>query len=252
LPESLAESELFGHEKGAFTGAVKGRAGKFELAGRGTLVLDEISEMPLLLQAKLLRVLQEWRVDRVGGQISKEVDCRLVAISNRDLKAAVREERFRLDLYHRLNVIPLIIPPLRSRTSDILLLADFFLTKYKRRYDRPRLILPAETAAQLKTYSWPGNVRELENAIERAVLIAEGDILKPEDLILDDPLQSVADATSVRVGQTVREMERELIMKTLQTVSENRTKAAEMLGISIRTLRNKLNEYKAGTKAQGG
>jgi len=245
LPENLAESELFGHEKGAFTGAVKSRAGKFELAGRGTLVLDEISEMPLPLQAKLLRVLQERRIDPVGGEAPLEIDCRLVAISNRDLKTAVRKGKFRLDLYHRLNVIPLMIPALRHRPDDIPLLADFFLAKFCRRYERQRLSISPDARVHLNTYNWPGNVRELENAMERAVLIAEGDQLLPEDLILDDPLQSVSDPAAVRVGQTVREMERELIMKTLGAVSENRTKAAEMLGISIRTLRNKLNEYKA-------
>ena len=245
LPDTLAESELFGHERGAFTGAVKTRAGKFELAGRGTLVLDEISEMPWPLQAKLLRVIQERRIDPLGGQAPLEVNCRLVAISNRDLKSAVQKGKFRLDLYHRLNVIPLTIPALRQRPGDIALLADFFLTKFGRRYDRPRLGIPPATMAHLKAYAWPGNVRELENALERAVLIAPEEQLTVEDLILDDPLKGLSDPTAVRVGQTVREMERELIMKTLQTVSENRTRAAEMLGISIRTLRNKLNEYKA-------
>ncbi len=250
LPDTLAESELFGHERGAFTGAVKTRAGKFEQAGRGTLVLDEISEMPWPLQAKLLRVIQERRIDPLGGQAPVAVNCRLVAISNRDLKSAVQKGKFRLDLYHRLNVIPLTIPALRQRPGDIPLLADFFLTKYSRRYERPRLTIPPATLAHLKAYNWPGNVRELENALERAVLIAPEDQLTVEDLILDDPLKGLSDPTAVRVGQTVREMERELIMKTLQTVSENRTRAAEMLGISIRTLRNKLNEYKAG--APGG
>ena len=247
LPEHLAESELFGHEKGAFTGAVNRKIGKFELAKHGTIVLDEISEMPLTLQAKLLRVLQEREIDRVGGTRPIKVAARVIAISNVDLKKAVSEGTFREDLYYRINVIPLTIPPLRDRKDDIVLLANYFLEKFSALNRRNKPQFSAETLEVLLNHDWKGNVRELENAIERALLIGNGDSILPAHLILgesDKPGDTAAPGSTLTVGTTVREMEKKLIVKTLQEVNENRTRAAELLGISIRTLRNKLREYK--------
>jgi transcriptional regulator with PAS, ATPase and Fis domain len=246
LPENLAESELFGHEKGAFTGAVNRKIGKFELAKQGTIVLDEISEMALPLQAKMLRVLQEREIDRVGGNRPIPVDARVIAISNVDLKKAVCAGTFREDLYYRINVIPMTMPPLRDRQDDILLLADFFLEKYSTLNRRKTPQISPEAIELILQHDWKGNVRELENSIERALLIGNGETIFPEHLILQDPENgSTAPAnTPVAVGTTVREMEKKLIVKTLKDVNENRTRAAELLGISIRTLRNKLREYK--------
>jgi len=244
LPETLAESELFGHEKGAFTGAVNRKAGKFELANKGTILLDEISEMSLPLQAKLLRVLQEREIDRVGGSKCTTIDVRVVAISNVDLKEAVREGKFREDLFYRVNVIPLTIPPLRHRKTDISLLAEYFLKKYSTRNGRPMEGIADETISLLSKYDWKGNVRELENTIERAVLMGEGKILSPKHLFLQRPEHERDRNMPIRVGASLRQVEKELILKTLQEVNDNRTHAAKMLGISIRTLRNKLREYK--------
>jgi DNA-binding NtrC family response regulator len=246
LPESLAESELFGHEKGAFTGAVQRKAGKFELAGAGTVVLDEISEMPLPLQAKLLRVLQERQVDRVGGTRPVPVQARVIAISNVDLKRAVLDGDFREDLYYRINVLPLSIPPLRERKCDIPLLAEHFLKKFAALNGRSMRCLAKEALSMLIGHDWKGNVRELENTVERAVLIGAGETLLPEHLILEPSRipGNPQDRLAVPVGTTVREMERALIVKTLREVHDNRTRAAEILGISIRTLRNKLREYR--------
>jgi DNA-binding NtrC family response regulator len=246
LPENLAESELFGHEKGAFTGAVNRKIGKFELAKQGTIVLDEISEMPLALQAKLLRVLQEREIDRVGGNRPIPVDARVIAISNVDLKAAVSSGTFREDLYYRINVIPLTMPPLQDRSEDIPLLANFFLEKYSS-LNRCKTSQISKVAMNLLLqHVWKGNVRELENTIERALLIANGKTIHPEHLFLGklENDRFVPSGTDLPVGTTVREMEKKLIVKTLKEVNENRTRAAELLGISIRTLRNKLREYK--------
>jgi DNA-binding NtrC family response regulator len=249
LPEHLAESELFGHEKGAFTGAVSRKAGKFELADGGTLVLDEISEMPLPLQAKLLRVLQQREVDRVGGRLPVPVDVRTIAISNVDLKQAVTEGRFREDLFYRINVIPLTIPALRERRRDIPLLAEYFLAEYCRRNQKQEVGLAPETQRRLLELDWKGNVRELENTMERAVLLCTGDQIRIEDLLIDpDPLGGHS-SLALKVGTSVREMEKELIFKTLAEVNDNRTHAAKMLGISIRTLRNKLSEYRQEKEA---
>jgi DNA-binding NtrC family response regulator len=248
LPETLAESELFGHEKGAFTGAVARKAGKFELAGKGTLVLDEIGEMPLPLQAKLLRALQEKEVDRVGGGAPVPVDARVVAITNRDLGRAVAAGRFREDLFFRINVVPLAIPPLRERIGDIMLLADHFLARFNEQNGRRVAGFSDEALQALTRHDWRGNVRELENRLERAVLLAEGERIGPRDLGLSLPAEAAAGACRpmvFRPGITVSEMERQLIMGTLAQVDQNRTRAAEMLGISIRTLRNKLREYRA-------
>ena len=252
LPDTLAESELFGHEKGSFTGAVGRKIGKFELAKQGSLVLDEISEMPLPLQAKLLRGLQEKEIDRIGGTHPIPIDARVIAISNVDLKTAVTEGKFRQDLYYRINVIPLTLPPLRERKEDIELLAEHFLRKYCLANQKTITAIDDIAMKIMRNYSWKGNIRELENTIERAVLISVGGIILPEHLLLDlSEHESESAATfSVNSGYTVREMEKELIFRTLKDVNDNRTHAAELLGISIRTLRNKLREYREEGGAQ--
>lgn len=247
LPETLAESELFGYEKGAFTGAAFKKIGKFELADKGTLLLDEISEMPLPLQAKLLRAIQEREIDRIGGSKPVPVDARIIAITNTDLKKAVEEGKFREDLFYRLNVVPMTIPPLNGRKEDVPLLAEHFLKKYASAYKREMAEISNEALAVLIGNDWPGNVRELENAIERATLIGDGKTLLPEHLLLEgvaSPGENAPETMNVGTGMTVREMEEKLIMSTLKQVDNNRTYAAQMLGISIRTLRNKLKEYK--------
>jgi len=244
LPEHLAESELFGYEKGAFTGASQTRMGKFELAHQGTLLLDEISEMPLALQVKLLRVLQEKEVDHIGGRQPIPVDVRVIATTNRDLREMVLNAEFREDLYYRLRVIPITIPPLRQRKEDVPVLSAFFIQKFCPPNRNPVPQLSAPALEQMSNYHWPGNVRELENTVERALLISEGACIGPEFLLLDHDMTGpgMADKSSL-VGMTVREMEQKLIGQTLRHVNDNRTYAAKMLGISIRTLRNKLREY---------
>lgn len=252
LPETLAESELFGHEKGAFTGAVMRKIGKFELAKKGTLVLDEIGEMALPLQAKLLRVLQEREIDRVGGGLPVPVEARVVAITNRDLSQAVAAGRFREDLYFRLNVVPLILPPLRERPGDIQLLADHFLSQANAPAGKRVRGFSEEALRRMDRHAWKGNVRELANRVERAVLLAAGDTIEPRHLGLEPSGEDRAGArppTVFRCGTTVWEMERQLIMGTLSQVDQNRTRAAELLGISIRTLRNKLREYRSAAAA---
>jgi DNA-binding NtrC family response regulator len=253
LPDTLAESELFGHEKGAFTGAVSRKMGKFELAKLGTVVLDEISEMSLPLQAKLLRVLQEREVDRVGGSRSVPMQARVVAISNVDLKKAVSDNKFREDLYYRINVVPFTLPPLRERQGDIPLLVEHFLEKYSRLNNQDKKKISDAAMTQLLNNTWKGNIRELENSIERAVLISDGPELLTEHLFLEtaDIAGGTHSAISMQPGMTVREMEKQLITKTLEEVSDNRTHAAELLGISIRTMRNKLKEYKQELEESG-
>jgi len=258
IPEHLLESELFGHEKGAFTGAHARRIGKFEEANGGTLLLDEISEMDVRLQAKLLRAIQERVIDRVGGNKPIPVDIRIIATSNRNLAEAVRENKFREDLLFRLNVVNLKIPPLRERPADINELAQHFIKKYSDANGVPVRALSAEARRALNTNRWPGNVRELENTLHRAVLLATGPeigidgILTPDGARLDSARGSGAAAhaamaaelvTRNLVGRTVAEVERDLILETLKHCLGNRTHAANILGISIRTLRNKLNEY---------
>ena len=258
IPENLLESELFGHEKGAFTGAVARRIGKFEEATGGTLLLDEISEMDTRLQAKLLRAIQERVIDRVGGTKPVPVDIRIIATSNRNLADAVREGQFREDLLFRLNVVNLKIPPLRERPADVLELAQHFIKKYAAANGVPVRPLSAEARRTLVLNRWPGNVRELENTIHRAVLLAAGDeigvdgILTPDGMRLDQAKSPPAVAhatlaaetvTRALVGRTVADVERDLILETLKHCLGNRTHAANILGISIRTLRNKLNEY---------
>ena len=260
IPENLLESELFGHEKGAFTGATARRIGKFEEATGGTLLLDEISEMDARLQAKLLRALQEREIDRVGGSKPVKVDIRVIATSNRDLAQAVREGTFREDLLYRLNVVNLRLPALRERPDDILALAEHFTKKYAAANGVPERPIGAAARHRLLTHPWPGNVRELENAMHRAVLLSSGAEIDPESIRLPDgqPLAAPAQETAARaaqaadavartlVGRTVAAVEQQLILDTLTHCFGNRTHAANILGISIRTLRNKLKEYSDG------
>ena len=262
IPESLLESELFGHEKGAFTGALARRIGKFEEANGGTLLLDEISEMDVRLQSKLLRAIQERLIDRVGGTKPVAVDIRIIATSNRNLVDAVREGAFREDLLFRLNVVNLKIPPLRERPADIIELAAHFAKKYAESNSLPLRALSRDAERTLVTNRWPGNVRELENTIHRAVLLSSGTeigvdgILAPDGARLDQSknhnlgtgaaahaAMAAEQVTRNLVGRTVADVERDLILETLKHCLGNRTHAATILGISIRTLRNKLNEY---------
>jgi len=261
IPDNLLESELFGHEKGAFTGAVARRVGKFEEANSGTLLLDEITEMDTRLQAKLLRAIQERVIDRVGGSRPVPIDIRIIATSNRDLTEAVRDGTFREDLLYRLNVVNLKIPPLRERPGDILALAEHFITKYAEANGLKPCPLSADARRQLTVNRWQGNVRELENTLHRAVLLTTGDeigieaIRMPDGSRLDemiatgssDPAAQAAVAAETvsrsLVGRTVAQVEQDLILQTLNHCLGNRTHAANILGISIRTLRNKLRQY---------
>ncbi|PJD97001.1 MAG: two-component system response regulator [Parachlamydia sp.] len=255
IPETLIESEFFGHEKGAFTGANFKRLGRFELAHKGTLLLDEITEIPLAVQAKLLRAIQEQEFERVGGSKPIKVDVRLISTSNRDIKEAIAHKILREDLYYRLNVVPIYLPPLRDRRDDILPLSHYFLEKMCVDNHKSPKTFSAEAIKKLYAYPWPGNVRELANIIERAVVMTAHSEITPEHLYLENgdalPLtkssqaQTPSDTSSSTfpVGMTLQELEKRLIIETLQAQSNNRTKTAEVLGISVRTLRNKLNEY---------
>ena len=252
IPEQLLESELFGHEKGAFTGAVAQRIGKFEEANNGTLLLDEISEMDIRLQAKLLRAIQEKQIDRVGGNKPVKLNLRIVATTNRDLKKEVEQGRFREDLYFRLNVIHLQLPSLRQRKEDVQLFTEFFIKKYSHANSVTPLPLSPRAMERLMGYHWPGNVRELENTMHRAVLLASGKMIDDEAIILSEEPEQAAPgiAAGIKemamqsfVGRSLDEVERELILGTLSHCLGNRTHAANILGISIRTLRNKLKEY---------
>ncbi|MGE5537884.1 MAG: sigma-54 interaction domain-containing protein [Gemmatimonas sp.] len=256
IPDTLLESELFGHEKGAFTGAVARRLGKFEEANGGTLLLDEVTEMEPRLQAKLLRVIQERVVDRLGGGQPVKVDIRLIATTNRNLEEAVREGTFREDLFFRLNVINVRMPALRERPLDVEVLAEHFAAKYADMNGLPRRPLSPETLQRLRGHGWRGNVRELENTMHRAVLLAQGERIEPDAVVLSfnsdagapattasDTARAIAAAATPLVGRTVAEVERDLILNTLQHCLGNRTHAANILGISIRTLRNKLKQY---------
>jgi len=261
IPENLLESELFGHEKGSFTGAIARRVGKFEEADGGTLLLDEVSEMDVRLQAKLLRALQEREIDRVGGGKPVKVNIRVIATSNRDLAAAAKAGTFREDLLYRLNVVNLRVPPLRDRRADVLALAKHFARKYAAANGVADRALDATARAALLAHPWRGNVRELENTIHRAVLLARGPeitddaIRLPDGSRVEDAVVIGGDGMASRaaqvaesvsrsfVGRTVSDMERDLILETLNHCLGNRTHAANILGISIRTLRNKLKEY---------
>jgi len=245
LPEGLVESELFGHEKGAFTGAIRQSRGRFELADRGTLLLDEISEISLHLQGKLLRVLQEREFERVGSGIPIQVDVRIIATSNRNLKRWIEEGKFREDLFYRLNVVPIHLPPLRERKEDVPALAQHFLKKYNQENNREIEGISQRVYDMFMEYSWPGNVRELENYIERAVVTAGGKTLTPRDFPKELTFGRIeVPSEEIQVGSTIHEAERKLILKTLKAQGGNRTRTAEVLGISARTLRNKLQEYR--------
>jgi two-component system response regulator FlrC len=248
LPDGLLESELFGHEKGSFTGAISRKRGKFELANGGTIVLDEISEMNINLQAKLLRVLQESEVDRIGGQDPVAIDVRVMATTNQDIEAAVKAGRFRADLYYRLNVVPLKLPPLRSRREDIPLLVQHFIDKYNKIDGRQVEGVTEDALRTLSQMEWPGNVRELENVVERAVLLCKGRRIEKADLFyMEDPPAN--HGPSISVTGSLKEMEKKMIFQVLGETDGNRTHAADILGISVRTLRNKLNEYRQSMNA---
>jgi DNA-binding NtrC family response regulator len=248
IPENLLESELFGYEKGAFTGAAQRRMGKFELANGSTILLDEVSEMGPQLQAKLLRVLQEFEIDRVGGKEPIPINVRVIATTNVNLKSAVEEGKFREDLFYRLNVIPLKIPPLRERREDIPLLVEHFIKKHSVKCKKAAPRISPVVVEVLQEHDWRGNVRELENVIERTILLHQDDILLPTHLVTEEISGSkVAGEGTSRGACSVKEMEKELILKTLNELEGNRTHAAKALGISIRTLRNKLSEYKQKT-----
>ena len=251
IPENLLESELFGHEKGAFTGAVARRIGKFEEADKGTLLLDEISEMDPRLQAKLLRAVQEREIDRIGSNKPVKIDVRILATSNRVMEDEVAKGTFREDLYFRLNVMNLRLPPLAERPDDIPVLSEFFINKYAQANGVKACPLSEATEALLRAHKWPGNVRELENTMHRAVLLSTGATIEPDAILLhgsssaeqaDEATDQGSNPTSL-VGQTVANVERQLIINTLQHCLGNRTHAANILGISIRTLRNKLKLY---------
>lgn len=259
IPHHLLESEMFGYEKGAFTGAVQRKPGRFELADGGTLLLDEIGEMDIQLQAKLLRVLQESEVDRLGGREPISVDVRIIATTNADLKKGIEEKKFREDLFYRLNVIPIHIPPLRERKGDVALLSEYFLKKYSQINEKKKPVLSPEAMRILNAYQWPGNVRELEHVIERSVLICDDEVILPEHLYLEGPVHTLPEAfgaepetipdlevkTESQVPVTLKEMEKSMIFAALNRVNGNRTKASKLLGISVRTMRNKLQEYEA-------
>lgn len=249
IPETLLESELFGYEKGAFTGAVARRIGKFEEASGGTLLLDEISETDVKIQAKLLRAIQEKEIDRIGGKAPIKVDTRIIATSNRNLDECVKNGTFRQDLYYRLNVVNINIPPLKDRPDDIIVLAKHFAKKYSELNDIPLKEMTPAAEQKLLNYLWPGNVRELENTVHRAVLLSIGDKIDEDAILLDDidavinPAAGTEMSGAEFVGSTVASMERNLIIDTLKHTMGNRTTAANILGISIRTLRNKLKQY---------
>ena len=245
LPESLMESELFGHEKGSFTGAITRKRGKFEIADHGTILLDEISEMDVSLQSKLLRAIQEREIDRVGGAVPIPVDVRIIATTNRDIKKRINDGKFREDLFYRLNVIPLHLPLLRERRDDILLLADYFIGKYNNLDNRNVKGLTPEITDLLMEMPWKGNVRELENLMERAVLMTRGDVINDKCLFTNEK-KKVVEQSNPNFMSTVplKEMEKTAIFYALNQTNGNRTHAADLLGISVRTLRNKLNEYR--------
>jgi len=252
LPETLLESELFGYERGAFTGAAQRKEGRFRLAHGGTLFLDEIGDMPLVLQPKILRVLQEGEFERVGGTETLQVDVRIVASTNRNLESAVAERSFREDLYYRLNVISIHMPPLRERRSDIPLLAEHFLQRFASKNSRPVQGFSREAVDLLAGYDWPGNVRELENTVERAVVLSRGEILSAEDLppsIIralkapdERPFSPETPVLTIPVGTPLAEIERRVILETLRQAGGDKSEAARQLGIATRTIYRKLGQ----------
>lgn len=248
LPADLMESELFGYERGAFTGAHVAKPGKIESANGGTFLLDEIGELSQNLQGKLLRVLQEMEVCRLGSNQNRKIDIRFLAATHRDLSAMVLSGEFRRDLFYRLNVIPVVIPPLRERRGDISLLAVHFMESICTANGLERMTLDSSALNRLREWHWPGNIRELQNTLERSVLMANGKgVLKAEDILIDDLDSKESSGTTgyLRAGMTLAEAEKALILKTLEFTSFNKTRAADLLGISIRTLRNKLSDYRA-------
>ena len=245
LPEGIMESELFGHEKGAFTGAIRSRKGRFEAAHGGTLLLDEVSEMSPALQAKLLRVLQEREFEKVGDVQTIKVDVRIIATTNQDIREAIAKGSFREDLYYRLNVIPIHVPPLRERKKDIPLLTTHFIEKYNEEHKRSIEGISDDAEQLLMRLDWHGNVRELENRVERAVIICKEKILDTRHFLFEeDAFDSGTNAAAAETNKTLSDIEKFHILKTLRECENNRTRAAEILDISVRTLRNKLNEYK--------
>jgi transcriptional regulator with PAS, ATPase and Fis domain len=245
IPEGLIESEVFGHERGAFTGAISARPGCFELADRGTLFLDEIAEMPMALQPKLLRVLEDGRVRRLGGRQEFSFDVRVLAATNRDPREAVKNGKLREDLYYRLNVFTVTMPPLRDRKEDTVLLAHHFIREFNQKHGM-RVEGPGEeTLELLKTYSWPGNVREMRNVIERAVILAKAGWIAPSHLppYIQNPTDESEAKIVLPVGITMAEAEKELILKTLEKVGHNKAEAARQLGVDVKTIRNKLKSY---------
>jgi DNA-binding NtrC family response regulator len=252
IPESLLESEIFGHERGAFTGAEERRRGCFELASMGTLFLDEVAEMAASTQVKLLRVLEERSFRRLGGQEEIQVDVRVLAATNRDPEASLKDGKLREDLFYRLNVFTMELPPLRERTDDIPLLVDHFVREFAKANGKSTAGVTPDALQALAAYHWPGNVRELRNAVERAVILCSRPLIGPEELpaSVTHPSQPVAAAASpygeviIPVGTTVEQAERDLIMKTLEATGQNKTRAAEILGISLKTLHNKLKKYR--------
>jgi len=246
IPENLMESEMFGHERGAFTGATGIQAGCFELANRGTLFLDEIAEMPMPLQPKLLRVLEDRRVRRVGGSQEFLVDVRVLAATNKEPRSAVENGKLREDLFYRLNVFTVSLPPLRDRRSDIALLTQAFIREFTAKHSAPVESCRPETMDLLKAYSWPGNVRELRNVMERAVILAKGTWIEPSHLpayILNSPTAESGTKIVLPAGVTAAEAEKELILRTLRQTGNNKAEAARQLGLDVKTIRNKLKAY---------
>ena len=243
IPQELMESELFGHERGSFTGATNQRLGKMERAHLGTLFLDEIGDMPHSLQVKLLRAIEEQRFERVGGDREIQVDVRVIAATHRNLPSAIQEGSFREDLYFRLNLMVIALPPLRERTEDIPLLAEHFLRQFSEAYHREARLISQKALRLLNLYSWPGNVRELNNVLGRAVLSCKSEAILPEHL--PDEVQESSAETLTPVGTTLEQMERDLILRTLEELDGNRTQTAKLLGISLRALQYKLKEYDA-------
>jgi transcriptional regulator with PAS, ATPase and Fis domain len=247
IPESLMESELFGHERGAFTGAIAKREGCFELANTGTLFLDEIAEMPVMLQAKLLRVLEERKVRRLGSAKEVPIDVRVLAATNKDPHDAVRNGEFREDLLYRLNVIHIKLPPLRERREDIPLLTEFIVKDLSNRHDRPTKLVSSEVLEIFSRYPWPGNVRELRNVVEHAVIVCDSQRIEKQHLspqMFDGRSLKNEDSITMPVPISLDEAERQLILKTLIKTNNNKTRAADLLNISLKTLHNKLKAYR--------
>lgn len=252
IPDSLIESELFGFEKGAFTGADNSKTGKFELANKGTLLLDEIGEMPLHLQAKLLRVIEEKEVERLGTNKKVKLDIRIIATTNRDLKEEVQSGNFREDLYYRLNGINIELPSLKGLKEDIIALSNFFLEKYAKLYNKKQKKMTSDAIKALINYDWPGNIRELKHTMERALILSKGSEINVKDLFLhgltfsnkSEEAINTNSSDNIIVDKSIADVEKELILNTLKKHRGNRTEAAAILGITVRTLRNKLNEFK--------